>query len=437
MKIAIITHVQHIKSENCYFGYAPYVREMNIWLRYVDEVIVVAPWVFEELNPIHIAYEHPKVQFRNVKEFNATSVVSAFKTLWVLPAVFRQIYIAMQQADHIHVRCPGNMGLLAAVVQICFPKKKKTAKYAGNWDPKAKQPFTYKVQRWLLSNTFLTKNMQVLVYGEWPKQTSNIKPFFTATYSAKEIQTAASTFPNELSLQGESKSAANAFDSAQSDKLVIDSQLSLQEESRSAANAFDSAPSDKRVVASQLTLRAESRSRQNYKFIFVGTLSKGKQPLHAIQLVAQLHQNGIKATLDLYGEGVLRIALETYINRHNLQEYISLKGNQTKETLKNAYQTSHFLILPSKSEGWPKAVAEAMFWGCVPVVTPVSCVSYMLNNGKRGLLLTGNMGKDVAALIKLVAQPADYKRKSKAAQEWSQHYTIELFEEEIQKLLTR
>ena len=435
MKIAIITHVRHIKSENCYFGYAPYVREMNIWLRYVDEVIVVAPWVFEELNPIHIAYEHPKVQFRNVKEFNATSVVSAFKTLWVLPAVFRQIYIAMQQADHIHLRCPGNMGLLAAVVQICFPKKKKTAKYAGNWDPKAKQPFTYKMQRWLLSNTFLTKNMQVLVYGEWPKQTSNIKPFFTATYSAKEIQTAASTFPNELSLQGESKSAANAFDSAQSDKLVIASQLSLQEESRSAANAFDSAQSDKRVVASQLTLRAESRSRQNYKFIFVGTLSKGKQPLYAIQLVAQLHQNGIKATLDFYGDGVLRIALETYIKRHNLQQYISLKGNQTKETLKNAYQTSHFLILPSKSEGWPKAVAEAMFWGCVPVVTPVSCVSYMLNNGKRGLLLTENMGKDVAALIKLVAQPADYKRKSKAAQKWSQHYTIELFEEEIQKLL--
>ena len=437
MKIAIITHVQHIKSENCYFGYAPYVREMNIWLRYVDEVIVVAPWVFEELNPIHIAYEHPKVQFRNVKEFNATSVVSAFKTLWVLPAVFRQIYIAMQQADHIHLRCPGNMGLLAAVVQICFPKKKKTAKYAGNWDPKAKQPFTYKVQRWLLSNTFLTKNMQVLVYGEWPKQTSNIKPFFTATYSAKEIQTAGLTLQNELTLQADARSAVNAFDSAQSDKRVVDSQLSLQAESRSAAIAFDSAPSDKRVVASQLSLQAEARSTLNYKFIFVGTLSKGKQPLYAMQLVVQLHQKGIKATLDLYGEGVLRIDLQAYINKYDLQEYIVLKGNQTKETLKNAYQNSHFLILPSKSEGWPKAVAEAMFWGCVPVVTPVSCVSYMLNNGKRGLLLTGNMGKDVAALIKLVAQPADYKRKSKAAQEWSQHYTIELFEEEIQKLLTR
>ena len=437
MRVVVVSSAPVIVQESEKFLYAPYEKEMQLWAKYADEILLCCPVWKEDKKLLVTKVTFPMLPAIELKEFDVLSLKNAVAAIPTILQNLGIIYKAMQQADHIHLRCPGNMGLLAAVVQICFPKKKKTAKYAGNWDPKAKQPFTYKMQRWLLSNTFLTKNMQVLVYGEWPKQTSNIKPFFTATYSAKEIQTAASTFPNELSLQGESKSAANAFDSAQSDKLVIDSQLSLQEESRSAANAFDSAPSDKRVVASQLTLRAESRSRQNYKFIFVGTLSKGKQPLHAIQLVAQLHQNGIKATLDLYGEGVLRIALETYINRHNLQEYISLKGNQTKETLKNAYQTSHFLILPSKSEGWPKAVAEAMFWGCVPVVTPVSCVSYMLNNGKRGLLLTGNMGKDVAALIKLVAQPADYKRKSKAAQEWSQHYTIELFEEEIQKLLTR
>ena len=43
MKLAIITHVQHIKHGNHYYGYAPYMREMNIWLKHVDEVIIVAP----------------------------------------------------------------------------------------------------------------------------------------------------------------------------------------------------------------------------------------------------------------------------------------------------------------------------------------------------------------------------------------------------------
>ena len=188
MKFAIITHVQHIKNDSQYYGYAPYIREMNIWLQYVDEVIVVAPLVNKELNPIHEKYCHSKLRFLTVSEFNITSVANFFKALFKLPKVFSTVYLAMSQADHIHLRCPGNMGLIGALVQMLFPNKPKTAKYAGNWDPRAKQPFTYKLQRWILSNTFLTKNMQVLVYGDWDNQTKNIKPFFTATYSESEVR---------------------------------------------------------------------------------------------------------------------------------------------------------------------------------------------------------------------------------------------------------
>lgn len=374
MKFAIITHVQHIKSENCYFGYGPYVREMNSWLKNVDQATVVAPLVVKGINPIHEHYQHPNLQFRTVQEFNITSVKNFFAALVVVPKVLVTVYNAMAQADHIHLRCPGNMGLLGAVVQIAFPKKKKTAKYAGNWDPKAKQPFTYKVQRWILSNTLLTKNMQVLVYGEWENQTKNIKPFFTATYSEDERQSATGN-------------------------------------------------------KQQLPFEAP------YKFIFVGALSKGKQPLYAIQLVEALLQRGIKITLDLYGDGALRKELDAYITTRNLQNQVCLKGNQTKETLKEAYQSSHFLILPSKSEGWPKAVAEAMFWGCVPVVTPVSCVPYMLGKGTRGILLTAQSGNDVNTLNELLKNTHDYRSQSQAAQEWSQHYTTDLFEKELQKLL--
>ena len=76
MKFAIITHVQHIKNDNFYFGYAPYIREMNIWLQYVDEVVVVAPLVNKELNPIHEKYHHSNLRFRTVSEFNKSVVFS-------------------------------------------------------------------------------------------------------------------------------------------------------------------------------------------------------------------------------------------------------------------------------------------------------------------------------------------------------------------------
>ena len=47
------------------------------------------------------------------------------------------------------------------------------------------------------------------------------------------------------------------------------------------------------------------------------------------------------------------------------------------------------------SEGWPKVIAEGMFWGCLPIATRVSCVPNMLNNGKRGIILELTLQEDV------------------------------------------
>jgi hypothetical protein len=43
----------------------------------------------------------------------------------------------MRVADHIHLRCPSNIGCWVACSNS-FPKTPKSAKYAGNWDPKLK-----------------------------------------------------------------------------------------------------------------------------------------------------------------------------------------------------------------------------------------------------------------------------------------------------------
>lgn len=389
MKFAIITHVQHIKNDSQYFGYAPYIREMNIWLRYVDKVIVVAPLVDNELNLIHAQYHHSNLHFTSVPEFNVTSISNIFKTLIKLPKVFSSVYSAMHHADHIHLRCPGNMGLIGAIVQILFPNKPKTAKYAGNWDPKSQQPWSYRLQKWILSNTFLTRNMQVLVYGEWPNQTKNIKPFFTATYSEEEIG-----------------------------RLGDWENLRLGE-----------------FEIGRLGDEEMGRRGDDVKFLFVGTLSPGKQPLYAIQLVEEFHKKGKKVTLELYGEGVLRKELELYIAQNNLESIVTLKGNQSKDTVLKGYQNSHFLILPSKSEGWPKVVAEAMFWGCVPIASPVSCISYMMGNGNRGIVLQEVLNQDVSQIITIIKDQDLYQKMAFEGQTWSRQFTTDKFEAEIKKLL--
>ncbi len=370
MKFAIITHVSHGFESRGYFAYAPYVREMNIWLKYADQIIIVAPLEQENFTPIDAFYNHQQISFKKIPSFDIKSVLSILKTCFLLPIVFYRILSAMRAADHIHLRCPGNIGLVGCFAQMFFPTKKKTAKYAGNWDPNSDQPFSYKVQKWILSNTFLTRNMQVLVYGEWPNQTKNIKPFFTATYS-------------------------------DSDKIIL------------PKKSF-TAP---------------------FKMIFVGTLSEGKRPLYALKIVELLLQKGVDIRIDFYGEGSERQHLENFIQRQNLQNAAKLHGNQDELVVREAYKNSHFLNLSSKSEGWPKVVAEAMFWGVVPIASSVSCVPTMLNFGERGVLLTLDLEHDAENFFQIINDEDQIVEKSEKAKQWSRYFTLDLFEQEIKNIM--
>ncbi|MFV8271440.1 glycosyltransferase [Flavobacterium sp. GT2N3] len=370
MKFAIITHVPHIIDKNNYFAYAPYVSEMNVWAKYVEELVVVAPVVKSKKTVVDTTYQHQNIQFIPIEGFDVLNLKGLFSAILKIPAISWNIFKVMQNADHIHLRCPGNVGLLGCLLQILFPNTPKTAKYAGNWDYTSKQPSTYKLQKWILNNSFLTRNMQVLVYGEWKGSSKNIKPFFTATYVEKDIVPIVPKKLNE----------------------VID-------------------------------------------FVYVGTLTKGKNPMYAIHLIENLYQKGYSVRLRIYGEGLERRSLEDYILIHQLETIISLKGNQTQEIVKKAYQESHFVILPSNSEGWPKAIAEGMFWGCVPLATPVSCVPFMLNQGKRGVLLAMDLEKDVEKVELILKNQADFDTKSEKASNWSRNYTLDVFEREIINLL--
>jgi glycosyltransferase involved in cell wall biosynthesis len=372
MKLLVITHVLHVLKADKVFAYAPYIREMNIWLRHTGRATILAPRAnHSEIQPIDAAYAG-EVAFVEVSAFNVLDIRGLWQALKVLPLLLSKLYKAMQEADHIHLRCPGNMGLLGCMVQIAFPHKQKTAKYAGNWDSASPQPWSYRLQRWILNNPFLTRNMRVLVYGQWPDQSRNILPFFTASYRESEW---------------------------------VDSPPRSLEEGG--------------VI----------------QLIFVGSLVAGKRPMIAVETVEVLQQWGIPAVLHLYGDGLERGRIAQYIQHAHLAESVFLHGNTSSAELKQAYQRSHFLIFPSKSEGWPKAVAEAMCWGCLPVTTAVSCVPEMLGNGTRGELIEADASAIAHTIRNNLDKPGAYREKCIQAMVWARQFTLERFELEIQQLL--
>lgn len=373
MNLAVITHVQHYKNKVSIEAYAPYVKEMNLWFKHVEAVRVVAP-LKESLShkdALLLAYHHQNLKIENIPAFSLTNFSEKLKTLGYLPLILIQIFRTCLWADHIHLRCPGNVGLLGCLVQIFFPFKVKTAKYAGNWDPESSQPFSYRLQRWLLSNRFLTRNIRVMVYGEWPGSTKNIVPFFTATYSEQE-----------------------------------------------------KTPVTKRDYSGEL------------RFVFAGSLTQNKHPLKALQWIYALQKTyGLSVHFDIYGEGPERESLLDFIQKNKLDKKVILHGNLPKETLIKAYQNAHFLVLPSQSEGWPKVVAEAMFWGTIPVVNAVSCVPWMLGHGKRGLLFNEDINRVTADFISLLKNPVSVQKMATKAADWSRNFTLEKFENQIRALL--
>lgn len=397
MKLAIFTHVDHFRMGNKYLGYPPYIREMNIWLKYAEEVEVIAPQRLKRDPSDKDCYHHSHLIFTRIPSFDLLNFTNSVRAVLIIPIIMYKTIRAMRRADHFHLRCPGNVGLVACICQIFFPNKSKTAKYAGNWDPEAKQPKTYDLQKWILSNTFLTRNINVLTYGHWPDQSQNILPFFTASFSEEEIE------------------------------------------------------------------KTEKYFDKNYKFLFVGNLVLGKDPLFAIHLIETLREKCTNAELHIYGDGPLKNDL--VIAAKN-KDYIHLHGNQPLDVLKQVYKESHFLILPSKSEGWPKVVAEAMFYGCIPIATSVSCVPWMLDHGSRGILIPEEkrvesgewrvesqhvlkkvksrerrvesqdvVEETVDRIIEVINNPQEMRRMSWEAQEWSQQYTLEKFENAVKKLL--
>lgn len=344
---------------------------MNLWFRHVDHATVIAP-LDRNTTPSEIdsAYDLKELELIEVPQIYFTDTYSILKSIFFLPYIIKNITTHMRSSTHIHLRCPGNMGLLGCVIQMFFPNTKKTAKYAGNWDWNSKQPKSYRLQQIILRNTFLTRNMQALVYGDWPDKTSNIRPFFTASY-----------------------------------------------------NKSEDIPFYKPDINECVNL------------IFLGTLSSNKRPILALQVLQELLEKGFRANLVYCGDGKDKARLHSYADEHQLQSHVKFLGNVDMNCVKQQLQRAHFLIFGSRSEGWPKAVAEAMWWGCIPITTGVSCVPQILGFGDRGIICEPFPSDMVRNILALLENPNNRLSISNGGKQWARHYTFEKFELEIKKLL--
>ena len=81
MKLAIISSSPFIKKNDDYFAYSPYVKELEIWAKYGDEVAVACPFWDNENGLLVSRIPFPIAVIHNLKGFNIKSFKNLVKAI--------------------------------------------------------------------------------------------------------------------------------------------------------------------------------------------------------------------------------------------------------------------------------------------------------------------------------------------------------------------
>ena len=101
--------------------------------------------------------------------------------------------------------------------------------------------------------------------------------------------------------------------------------------------------------------------------LFVGRLVDGKRPQLAVEALAGLLKEFPNAELYLCGKGPLRAELEALARELGVAASVTFLGQIRYEEMPHVYRSADVLILPSRAEGVPRTIMEALATG-VPVV---------------------------------------------------------------------
>jgi glycosyltransferase involved in cell wall biosynthesis len=168
-----------------------------------------------------------------------------------------------------------------------------------------------------------------------------------------------------------------------------------------------------------------------YNLCFVGALNDGKGVLDIINCLNNELIRSKIGTFYFVGDGPKRAAYQKMIHD---PKGIVFCGFQNATAVHKTLQLSDFILLPSKSEGFPKVIAEASCYGCLPIVSDVSCIGQYINETNGYLWDTIQPFEQLVARA-LTDEPALLNQKSQSFKTLAPLFTYSKFKTTILGLL--
>ena len=155
-------------------------------------------------------------------------------------------------------------------------------------------------------------------------------------------------------------------------------------------------------LSAQPEVREDSQAAK--RVVAVGRLVRQKGFDLLIESFARIAARHPNWTLAIYGEGDERTALEAQIRCSSCADRIKLPG--VCNEIEKVYADAGLFVLPSRFEGYPNALLEALAAGCPVVATNCpGASSEILDGGRYGLLVEPeNVGALTLALDRMLSR---------------------------------
>lgn len=182
-------------------------------------------------------------------------------------------------------------------------------------------------------------------------------------------------------------------------------QVLLPEDLKTAGRYFPNVPAYAigNIASVNALQAAPGAEKKRYKITNVGTVCSRKNQKLLVEAFAPLAKQYPDWDLEIYGskESPYAKKLQKYIDLHHLNQRIYLKGVTRK--VSEVYAGSDILAYPSRSEGFPNGVIEAMSAG-LPVVGLWSChgTNQLVKDGVSGFLVKDDVEEFREKLARLM-----------------------------------
>jgi glycosyltransferase involved in cell wall biosynthesis len=143
------------------------------------------------------------------------------------------------------------------------------------------------------------------------------------------------------------------------------------------------------------------------RLLYVGRLTGEKGPDVLLRALAELRSGGTDVSLTMVGDGAERPAMTALASDLGVKDRVTfIRYIGDPEQLREQYLSAGIIVIPSRTEGVPGVLLEAMALGRAIVASRVGGIPSVLEPGASGMLVPPNNPRALAAAISdLIDEP--------------------------------